>query len=59
MPDEEKISPGDIWKAFYEFWDNTEWKDLTKKDIKKNLGEKYIFVPIPKNITDKEIGTNG
>jgi hypothetical protein len=58
MPDEEKIIPRGIWKAFYEFWDNTEWKDLTKKDIKKNLGDgKYVFFPIPKNITDKETGT--
>jgi hypothetical protein len=36
--------------------DNCEWKDLTEKDIKKHLG-KYLFVAVPKHITDKDIGT--
>ena len=53
---EEQIIPQDVWKEFYEYWDNCEWKDLTEKDIKKHLG-KYLFVAVPKHITDKDIGT--
>lgn len=54
---EEQIIPQNVWKAFYEYWDATEFKDLTKKDIQKHLGNgKYVFVPIPKNVTDKTIG---
>ncbi len=30
---------------------------LTEKDIKKHLGDgKYVFVPIPKNVTDEKVG---
>lgn len=53
---EEQIIPQNVWKAFYEYWDNTEFKDLTVADIKKHLG-KHVYVQIPKNITDKAIGT--
>jgi chromatin remodeling complex protein RSC6 len=53
--EEEKIIPTEDWKNFANFWDSTEWKDLTEKDIKKHLG-KYLFVAIPKNITDPKIG---
>ena len=52
---EEKIIPSSVWKEFAEFWDSVEWKDLTEKDIKKHLG-KYLFVAIPKNITEPKIG---
>ena len=52
---EEKIIPSSVWTEFAEFWDNVEWKDLTEKDIKKHLG-KYLFVAIPKNITEPKIG---
>lgn len=52
---EEKIIPSLVWKEFAEFWDSVEWKDLTEKDIKKHLG-KYLFIAIPKNITDPKIG---
>ena len=54
---EVKIIPQDAWKEFYEFWDSSEWKDLTIAEIKKHLGNgKYLFVAIPKNITDPKIG---
>lgn len=53
----QKVIPKDTWKEFFKFWDNCEWKDLTVAEIKKNLGNgKYVYVPIPKNVTDKEIG---
>lgn len=51
----EKVIPTEDWKKFAEFWDATEWSDLKEKDIKKHLG-KYLFVDIPKNITDPKIG---
>ena len=51
----QKIIPSLVWKEFAEFWDSVEWKDLTEKDIKKHLG-KYLFIAIPKNITDPKIG---
>jgi hypothetical protein len=54
MNSETKLIPRDVWKAFDEYWNKTEWKDLTEKDIKKLLGNgKYVFVPIPKEITKK------
>jgi hypothetical protein len=53
----QKIIPKDAWKEFYEYWDNCDWKDLNVADIKKHLGNgKYVFVPIPKNVTDKTEG---
>jgi hypothetical protein len=52
---EEKIIPREAWTEFNKFWSETEWKDLTVADIKKHLG-KYLFVPIPKDVTDKTIG---
>lgn len=52
----EKVIPTEDWKKFAEFWDATEWESLTEKDIKKHLG-KYLFVPVPKGITNKDIGT--
>lgn len=52
---EKKIIPKDVWTAFFEYWDDTEWESLTVADIKKHLG-KYVFVAIPKNITDKTAG---
>lgn len=55
---EEKVIPAAVWKEFYEYWDSTEWKDLTKKDIQKHLGDgKYVFVEIPTNVKDKIVGT--
>jgi hypothetical protein len=52
-----KVIPKDVWKAFAEFWDITEWSALKAADIKKYLGNgKYLFVAIPKDITDKTIG---
>lgn len=55
---EEKVIPAAVWKEFYEYWDATEFKDLTKKDIQKHLGNgKYVFVQIPMNVTDKIVGT--
>ncbi len=53
----QKVIPKDVWKEFAEFWDSTEWDALKVADIKKLLGNgKYVFVPIPKNITDKTEG---
>jgi hypothetical protein len=52
-----KIIPKDTWKDFTEFWDNTEWIDLKAADIKKHLGNgKYVFIPIPKDVTNKVVG---
>ena len=53
----QKVIPKDAWKEFYEYWDNCDWKDLTIAEIKKHLGNgKYVYVPIPKNVTDKTEG---
>lgn len=47
-----KVIPKDVWKEFNEYWDKTEYKDLTAADIKKNLGNgKYVYVPLPKDVT--------
>lgn len=50
-----KVIPKDIWKQFDRMWDATNWEDLKAAEIKKLLG-KYLFVPIPKNVTDKTEG---
>lgn len=48
--EETKLIPKDIWRKFVEeYWEETEWENLTEADIKKALGNgKYVFVPIPK-----------
>ncbi len=52
-----KVIPKDVWKAFAEYWDSTNWEALKAADIKKHLGNgKYLFVAIPKDITNKDIG---
>ncbi len=54
---EQKVIPKDVWKDFAEFWDATEWIDLKPADIKKHLGNgKYLFIPIPKDVTSKVVG---
>jgi hypothetical protein len=54
MSSEIKQIPKNIWKEFNEYWDKTEYKDLTVADIKKHLGNgKYMYVPLPKDVTSK------
>lgn len=53
----QKEIPKDVWKTFAAEWDETNWEDLKASEIKKLLGNgKYLFVAIPKDITDKTIG---
>jgi hypothetical protein len=54
----EKIIPKESWTEFNKYWLETEWASLTIADIKKHLGNgKYVFEPIPKNVTDRTAGT--
>ena len=49
----EKVIPKDVWKKFVdEYWNEVEYKDLTSKSIKEYLG-KYLFVALPKDVTDE------
>ena len=49
----EKVIPKDIWKKFVdEYWNEVLYKDLTIKGIKDHLG-KYLFVALPKDVTDE------
>ncbi len=51
---ETKVIPRDVWKKFFnEYWEKFDFKDLTTEDIKKYLGE-YLFVALPKDVTDKK-----
>jgi hypothetical protein len=51
---EQKVIPKDIWTKFEEYWDKTDYPKLTATDIKKHLSDgKYLFVPLPKEITTK------
>jgi hypothetical protein len=47
-----KVIPKETWKAFYEFWDNTEYEELDAKSIKELLG-KHLFVPLPKDVRNR------
>ena len=49
----EKVIPKDVWKKFVdEYWNEVLYKDLTIKGIKDHLG-KYLFVALPKDVTDE------
>jgi len=45
-----------VWKAFDKYWDATEWESVSRKKVRKILGDTLDF-DIPKGITDPKIGT--
>jgi predicted nucleotidyltransferase len=52
MNNTQKVIPRDIWKEFDEYWTKIEYEKLSATEIRKHLGDgKYLFVPLPKEIT--------
>lgn len=45
----------ELWREFNKYWQETEWKDLSRKKVEEIVG-KYITFPIPKDINTPRIG---
>ncbi len=49
-----EVIPKEVWKKFDEYWNKTNYEKLKPEEIKKLLG-KNLFIPLPKDVTDRKV----